>query len=118
MDNLCGDLLEAIELVDARVEKKTTGCSDMVMPRSILLGPKFPGVYLTNREAHCALFLLLGHTSKDIASLMGISPRTVEYYVSQIKVKIQVKRKSEISIALLKTDFIRNFRGAVSHVEL
>ena len=61
--------------------------------------PSYPG--LTERESECVYHLSLGHTAKETAEHLGLSFRTVEYYLSNIKDKIKCNRKSEIISVLL-----------------
>lgn len=51
---------------------------------------------LTKREYECLELILKGYTSKKIALVIGISYRTVEEYISNIKKKMGVKTKSEL----------------------
>ena len=56
--------------------------------------------YFTKREMDCMRQLQQGHTLKEIAKLMAISPRTVEYYLDNVKDKLNIRRKSEILTAI------------------
>ena len=46
-------------------------------------------LYLTNKQASCAALMTKGFTSKQIAKTIGISYRTVEGYLLDIKHKVQ-----------------------------
>lgn len=64
-------------------------------------------LYLTNKQAEFAHFLVRGYTSKQIAQRMNISSRTAEGYMVEVKNKLQhilnkVLNKSEI-IQLLRS---------------
>jgi len=65
-------------------------------------------ILLTEREAHCALLSIFGYTSKQIAKLMILSPRTVEHYIVCIKKKFYIQTRSELIITLLQSDFVHN----------
>lgn len=78
--------------------------------RIVLLGRSYPNIYLTEREAHCALLLLRGCTSRETALQMHLSSRTVEYYLSNVKSKLGLRRKSGVISVLLESDFIQNLR--------
>ena len=58
------------------------------------LGKKFQGVSFSKREAECLFHLIHGKTAKGIARILKISPRTVEGFVNNIKLKIGVTNKS------------------------
>ncbi len=51
---------------------------------------------LSLQEKRCIQFLLLGKTSKETASAMNLSHRTVEFYFENIKNKLQCHTKKEI----------------------
>lgn len=65
-----------------------------------------PCINLNFRESQCAVLLLLGFTSKESAKRIGISPRTVEYYLSSIKRRCGAKTRSEVFAALLQSNLI------------
>ncbi len=56
---------------------------------------------LSNRQIECCSLLLSGKTSKEIAKLLGLSTRTVEYYLSNIKTKLQCSNKAELIAKLI-----------------
>lgn len=51
---------------------------------------------LTEREHDCLNYLLKGLTAKESAKVLGISPRTVEEYLAQLRYKLQCKDKGEV----------------------
>ena len=53
-------------------------------------------VGLTARENDCVKLLILGKSLKEIASCLGLSPRTVEFHVNQIKKKTGCYSKSKL----------------------
>ena len=73
--------------------------------KRVFLGPKFPGVYLTHREHQCALQIMEGHTLKEIARTLELSPRTVEFYLKNIKNKLGCRTKYQMMRALLDTQW-------------
>lgn len=52
--------------------------------------------YLSRRETQVLYYSLQGMTSKKAATLLGISSKTVEYYIDKLKVKLQCKTKPEL----------------------
>jgi len=72
------------------------------------LGGQFPDVMLTEREAHCALLMILGFTSKQTAEKICLSPRTVEHYLSMLKRKLFLRSRAAVVSCLLRSDFIKN----------
>ena len=74
----------------------------------IYLGPKFEKTYLTYREATCMLLLLRGKTIYSIADFLGLSYRTVEHYINNIKAKVGCTNRSELIRTIYFTDFVDN----------
>ena len=50
----------------------------------------------TQRQIECCQLLLNGNTAKQIAGLLGLSSRTVEYYFGNIRTKLQCNNKAEL----------------------
>lgn len=51
---------------------------------------------LTNRQNECLCHIIRGRTTKEIAQLLSISPRTVETYLEQIKAELNCYTKSQL----------------------
>lgn len=51
---------------------------------------------ISKRESDCLFYLLRGKTVKEIAKILKLSPRTVEVYVSNVKLKLGCSSKSEV----------------------
>ncbi|MBT4880510.1 MAG: helix-turn-helix transcriptional regulator [Alphaproteobacteria bacterium] len=51
---------------------------------------------LTRRETECLESISNGLSTKEIANHLGLSTRTIEYYVNNIKTKTQYKNKSDL----------------------
>lgn len=51
---------------------------------------------LNKRESECLFFLLRGKTSKEIAYILKISPKTVAGYIDQVKTKMDCYSKSSL----------------------
>lgn len=59
-------------------------------------------VKLTQQQNNCAIRLLQGKTQKVIAKELGLSPRTVESYLNNLKSKFNVGNTTELIIALAR----------------
>ena len=60
------------------------------------LGGDLEDVYFTRQEARCMICLLKGASVKSAANTMELSPRTVEYYVNNIKKKLNCHSKFDL----------------------
>ncbi len=54
-------------------------------------------LYLTKREAECAAYMLDGATAKQIGKQLGISFRTVESHLNQMKEKLKCATKEQLA---------------------
>jgi len=68
------------------------------------LGSSFPS--MTDNEKRLASLLRLNLSSKEIASILNISPKSVEMNRYRLRKKLKVEPKINL------TDFIRNFLSA------
>lgn len=62
-------------------------------------------LHLSKREAECVFFLLRGLTIKKVASTLDLSPRTVEFYLKNVKHKLACKKKNEVLQLIRQTSF-------------
>lgn len=90
-------LAEAItRLTDLGLMPKKANANDQAI--KLNLG----GVLLTPREKQCLEYTVKGFTAKEIAKKLSISPRTVEEYLNQVKLKLDVSTKQLMIQKVLK----------------
>ena len=75
--------------------------------RTYHLGDYFPNIYLTKREAETMFWVVQDFTNAQAASEMNLSSRTVEFYVKNLKLKLQCKTKKELIEKILQTDLLQ-----------
>ena len=63
--------------------------------KQIYIGNKLPCSLLTEREAHCLLHFAQGKTIRSTAECLNLSPRTVEFYLKNMKNKLNCHSKAE-----------------------
>ena|ERR1700683_1147252 len=73
------------------------------------LGDPYAAVYLTQREADCVYHLLQERTLAQAAEILHLSTRTVEYYVNNVKRKLNCRKKQEVVEKILKTQFLNDY---------
>ncbi len=64
--------------------------------KNILPGFHIDNIYFSKQEIKCLRLLIAGKTIKLIGQQLSLSPRTIEYYLDNIKQKLKVKTKSEL----------------------
>lgn len=69
------------------------------------LGGELADIHFSKQEAKCMVCLLKGKSTKGIARALDLSPRTVEYYVKNMKRKLQCRTKFELMELVSETDF-------------
>ncbi len=57
---------------------------------------------LTKRQTECLFYLFEGHTAKEIAKIIKISPRTVEGYIETMRNKLNCTTLSELLLKALQ----------------
>ena len=72
------------------------------------LGNHYGDIYFTKREAECMVWLLRGKTVNGVATLLKLSPRTVEYYLKNMKAKLRCRTKFELIDRVYESDFMKN----------
>lgn len=72
------------------------------------LGKKYPNVYLSFREAQCVALFLDGCTNEEAAKKLGLSRRTIEFYLNNIKMKLGEKNKNKIMEKIRSSYFLKS----------
>ena len=62
---------------------------------------------LTARQLDCIYYLVKGFSTKQIAKILLLSPRTIEHYLENIKIKLDVDTRVELIAKALKMKAIR-----------
>jgi DNA-binding CsgD family transcriptional regulator len=79
---------------------------DKSLLRSYKLGEKYGDIYFTRREAECMVWLLKGKTINRVASELKLSPRTVEFYLKNMKAKLRCRTKFELIDLIHESEFL------------
>ncbi|CAM4452090.1 MAG: hypothetical protein LEGION0398_MBIBDBAK_00766 [Legionellaceae bacterium] len=86
-----------LQINNSKEEEFNHFISEISLPNYIEINKN--KITLTNRENECLQLIKFGNTNKEIARKLGISPRTVETYLNQIKTKTGIRtQKSLISL--------------------
>lgn len=91
--------------VKRRQRRQTPRVEDDRQP-AYLLGAQYEGIYLTQREAETCHYLLRGLTIPETGAALDLSPRTIEFYVKNIKLKVGVKTKDDLVALLRETEIL------------
>ena len=79
--------------------------------RYYLLDGEYKSVYFTKREVETLRLLLQNKTVVETARVLHLSPRTIEFYVKNLRRKLNCSTKKELVKWVLNTDFLKNSKG-------
>ncbi|QLH41729.1 MAG: PAS domain-containing protein [Coxiellaceae bacterium] len=78
----------------------------LLQQSSYVIGEKNNAVNLTPRQSECLFHILRGKTTKNIAKLLHLSPRTVEEHIAELKYKFGCKSKAELIDTAIANGFL------------
>ena len=73
---------------------------------SFFIGKKFKNLTLPPQQQEVLFFLLRGKTSKQIAKIMRLSPRTIEFYITILKEKFNCQTKQALIECAINQGFM------------
>ena len=77
-----------------------------VARRKYYLENQFSETYLTQREAEAVFWVIQGLTNRQTAEKMQLSSRTIEYYLRNVRGKLNCYSKSHLIRVLKKSPFL------------
>lgn len=80
--------------------------------KRIFLGPEYPDIYLTLRESELAQ-LLEEFKYREIAELLSVSRRTIEYYTMNMKKKLRCRNKRELVYVIRHSGLLEQLKELV-----
>lgn len=106
-----------LEQVVAKQDQKSVEACDDVnhdFPGKQFLSGELYNTYFTSREAETMVHLIMGKTMRSIGQVMCLSPRTIEFYINNMKAKLHCRTKAELIAKVLASDFLGNFEQEVN----
>lgn len=91
---------------EKKVKAPTNEEGKKITYKSYAIGNSHPGVCFTKREAECMVWMLRGKTINGVAEKLKLSPRTVEFYLKNMKIKLSCRTKSDLIGAIHASDFM------------
>jgi len=86
--------------------------------RLYLSGAGLEGAYFTPRECEIMLSALCGDTMRQSAVKLGLSPRTVEYYINNMRHKLSCESKKQLVHKVKQSNFISILKELVQERKL
>lgn len=72
--------------------------------KNYYLSEPFHHIYFTQREAECLKLLAMGHTNRIVSIKLGLSERTVEFYIRNMREKTGTHSKQTLLDFMAKID--------------
>lgn len=85
-----------ISLADSMLLITRTGLLQPGQVHRCLPGMSCDGEYFSAREKEVLLHLIRGKTARETAAALGLSPRTIEHHIENMKIKSGSSSKSEL----------------------
>jgi DNA-binding NarL/FixJ family response regulator len=105
----CDELVRAVRIVaggGTYVDPLIAGALVGVGQRGS--GPPGAAVSLSEREAEVIRLIAQGHTSKEMASSLGLSPRTLETYKARAMSKLNLRSRADLIRYALRSGWLRD----------
>lgn len=99
MQSRLGHINKTMSLCDFQAE------SSMMKSQHYIINYLGKSIKFTKREIECLNLLKSGYTAKEVAIQFGLSPRTIENHINNIKFKFGVNRKPDIIKAFIKSSY-------------
>lgn len=96
-------------LHEGNTQTNTSHDVDKKEKKQYYLCGTYAHTYLTQREAECIYLLANGHTLKKTGDSLKLSHRTVEFYLNNVKEKMNLRTKKQVLHAIYDTDFLDAF---------
>lgn len=90
-----------------RLQQNTPNRHRPKIIKTYYLGSQHPNLYLTRREAECIFYMLAGDNNTTIACKLKLSPRTVEFYIKNMKIKLGCHTKYELMDIVKNSDVLQ-----------
>jgi len=76
-------------------------------PVAYPLGKPFEEISFTRREAECMVYVLRKMTNNEVADRLGLSARTVEFYVRNMRYKLDAMSKVHLIELVAQSEFLK-----------
>tara|TARA_R110000868_G_scaffold251726_1_gene508462 strand:- start:800 stop:1636 length:837 start_codon:yes stop_codon:yes gene_type:complete len=87
--------VQAVSLSSARLQKISSSDRKICLLHKNTQQP----IYLSSQQGRCLVYLMQGKSAKEIARIMGLSHRTVEYYLTIIRKQLGCNSSKELILS-------------------
>lgn len=106
----CDELVRAVRVVASGNTYVDPALTELLLSKSSRRqGPNgLPGVSLSDREVEVIRLIARGHTSKEMAETLGISPRTLETYKARAMSKLNLRTRADLIRYASRSGWLRD----------
>lgn len=105
-----------IEYVLAKIARQLT-YNELKRINSYMLNNEAKKIILTGCQSQVLFFLLRGKTIKQIALLLNLSPRTIDDYLEQLRIKFHVQNKYELINKAIKYNVLHTINESLFNTQ-
>lgn len=92
------------DLLKTYQRKKSSIKAERIVKNYFLSEP-FNHIYFTHREIECLNLLISGHSNREVSDILGLSERTVEFYIRNMREKTGTLSKTALIELMRMTQF-------------
>lgn len=106
----CEELVRAVRIVAAGNTYVDPALTELLLPKSSRRPGSggLHGVNLSDREVEVIRLIARGHTSKEMAETLGISPRTLETYKARAMSKLNLRTRADLIRYASRSGWLRD----------
>lgn len=86
-------------------ERKKSAIKKSRFLKNYFLSEPFTNIYFTQREIECLNLLIEGYSNRKVSELLGLSERTVEFYIRNMREKTGTLSKRALVELMKVTEF-------------
>ena len=105
---VCDELLRAVRVVALGGIYVDPSMGSLLQSNSLRRGAPGYVATLSEREAEVVRLIAEGHTSKEMAQALGLSPRTLETYKARAMTKLNLRTRAELIRYALRRGWLRD----------
>ncbi|CDZ78385.1 DNA-binding transcriptional activator UhpA [Legionella massiliensis] len=110
---IIGTAFSRVELKSSILKKLLDKSLNIKFPLYYTIARQYGEYNLNKRETESLFYLMRGYTAKEIAQRLGLSPKTIEYHIEQLKNKLGCSKKSELVEKSIDLGFLYNIPTAI-----
>ncbi|MBA2652262.1 MAG: helix-turn-helix transcriptional regulator [Tatlockia sp.] len=105
---IIGTVFSRVELKSSLLSKLLDKSVNIKLPQYYTIAKQYGEYNLSKRETQSLFYLIRGYSAREIAQRLGLSAKTIEYHIEQLKNKLNCSKRSELIEKSIDLGFIYN----------